>query len=139
MTEPIDMWNNNTVQFVRLLAEINAAGLVEETYQLLEESMDLPRTRIKEIFDRAEASWEAIKDKGYVYIVYMRWGETEPTKERPVSVHTFNSLEEYNAFAEAVIEGDGWLSGEQVVECEKHKEHWYPIDKECELCREEEA
>ena len=142
MTEPANLWSNNTVQFMRLLAELRALGvhqfLREAEWQALEASMDLEREKIMELFDRAENSWEAIKDKGYVYIVHMRWGETEPKKERPVTEHTFFSLEECNAFAEAVIEGDGWLSGEQVVECEKHKEHWYPIDEECDLCREEE-
>jgi hypothetical protein len=55
-------WNKDSVQFPRLLAEINAAGLTDEQYDTLEESMDLDRAQIDELFDRAEGVFEKEKD-----------------------------------------------------------------------------
>ncbi len=55
-------WNDNSIQFPRLLAEILAT---QENLDMaaLCESMDLEPREVDEIFDRAEAEWERIKDK----------------------------------------------------------------------------
>ena len=140
--EPADMWSNDTVQFARLLAEIRAAGLSRQLLFLLRQSMDLENAQIAELFTRAEAAWEKIKERGYVYKTQMRWGDApvtfgEDKDYRPITEHTFFSIEELNAFNEAVDSGEGWFSGEQVIECDKHEGNFYPIDEDCVLCGHE--
>ena len=56
------LWNDNGIQFPRLLAEIWAVGLTDEQYRLLEDSMDLHRKEIDELFERAESRFEEIKN-----------------------------------------------------------------------------
>jgi len=53
-----DVWNDDSVQFPRLLAEINAIGLSEEQYEELGELMDLEASEINELFDRAISVFE---------------------------------------------------------------------------------
>jgi hypothetical protein len=58
--DPNVNWNNDDIQFPRLLAEL--AGVV--TLDQLEEvsaSMDLAVGEVEAIFERAEATWEDIK------------------------------------------------------------------------------
>ncbi len=57
----VEPWLDDRVQFARLLAEIRAAGLNDEQFDLLSESMDLDRERVLELFDRAERAWEKAK------------------------------------------------------------------------------
>lgn len=54
-------WNNNKIQFARLLAEIRAVGLSTAQYMDLEDSMDLDRDEIDELLERAETEWQDIK------------------------------------------------------------------------------
>ena len=54
-------WNNNDIQFPRLLAEINAVGLTKAQYAFLCTSMDLKTYEIDEILERAEIAFTAIK------------------------------------------------------------------------------
>lgn len=65
--EPIDesgsRWDNNRVQFARLLAELRAVGLTDEQYAALRESMDLARDRIDEVLERAETEWQRLKEQ----------------------------------------------------------------------------
>jgi hypothetical protein len=56
-----NLWENNRVQFIRLISEINAIGLSPEQYQELSESMDLEIEFIDELFDRAEVQWQEHK------------------------------------------------------------------------------
>lgn len=59
-----NLWNNNRVQFARLLAEIRAIGLTDEQYQKLMESMDLLECEhIDELLERAEIEWQKQKAK----------------------------------------------------------------------------
>lgn len=53
-------WENNAIQFPRLLTEIMAT---QDTLDLraLAESMDLSIDEVGELFDRANAAWERIK------------------------------------------------------------------------------
>ena len=53
-----DVWNDDSVQFPRLLAEINAIGLSEEQYEELGELMDLEVSEINELFNRAISAFE---------------------------------------------------------------------------------
>lgn len=52
-------WNKNSVQFPRLLAEIYAAGLTDEQYDTLEESMDLERDQSTSCSTAPSASLKA--------------------------------------------------------------------------------
>ena len=57
------MWEDDLIQFPRLLAELRAVGLSVEQYEYLREQMDLSDSEIDEIFERAETAWDAIKAK----------------------------------------------------------------------------
>lgn len=54
-------WQNNAIQFPRLLCEIMAS---QENLDLaaLAESMDLSIDEVNELFDRANTAWESIKN-----------------------------------------------------------------------------
>jgi hypothetical protein len=52
-------WENNAIQFPRLLAEINATQNLDMV--ALAESMDLPVADVAALFDRADEQWENIK------------------------------------------------------------------------------
>jgi hypothetical protein len=54
-------WENNGIQFPRLLAEINGVMTHEQVGQLAE-NMDLQPHEVCELFDRADAVWQQIKD-----------------------------------------------------------------------------
>ena len=56
-----DPWNNDAIQFPRLLAEIWAVGLTEEQIKDLCVSMDVKPKHIHEIFQRAERHFERLK------------------------------------------------------------------------------
>jgi len=56
-----EIWNNDSIQFPRLLAEIRAIGLPDETIKQLTASMDLEEGHIMEILERAERRFEEIK------------------------------------------------------------------------------
>lgn len=52
-------WENNAIQFARLLAEINATQTLD--MDALAESMNLAVEDINDLFDRADDQWENIK------------------------------------------------------------------------------
>lgn len=54
-------WNDNTIQFPRLLCEINATQTLD--FHLLAAEMDLSIEEVIELFDRADFAWEQIKRK----------------------------------------------------------------------------
>lgn len=54
------VWDNNLVQFARLLAEINATQEIDRDALL--ESMDILPSELDELFDRAHDVWEKAKD-----------------------------------------------------------------------------
>ena len=56
-----DNWNNNELQFARLLSEIQAMGITTEEIDTLGESMDLEPSEVHELFIRAEKIFEAAK------------------------------------------------------------------------------
>lgn len=61
-TEPAaSVWEDDTIQFPRLLDEIAAVGLSDEQMFEIESSMDLPRERVVEIMNRATARFEKHK------------------------------------------------------------------------------
>jgi hypothetical protein len=55
-----DVWNNDLVQFARLLAEI-VANQDDLDIDALCKSMDLPASRVHELLDRADAVWNDAK------------------------------------------------------------------------------
>lgn len=58
------IWDNDLIQFARLLAEINANVAFPSTdLKALCESMDLPVDRVNELFDRADKVWEESKKR----------------------------------------------------------------------------
>ena len=55
-------WNNNSIQFTRLLAEICAVVDISEDQKTeLCNSMDITPLELDELFDRAQDDWEKIK------------------------------------------------------------------------------
>ena len=54
-------WENNNIQFPRLLAEI-VATQCNLDFAALCESMDLTVDEVDELFDRAQMEWEIIKE-----------------------------------------------------------------------------
>lgn len=55
-------WQRNDIQFPRLLAEIMAAGAIDENaWTAICQSMDLQTEELRELFDRAQTEWEQIK------------------------------------------------------------------------------
>jgi len=60
----IDGWEDNAIQFPRLIAEAQAAGaFTEKVLQDMSESMDLEWGDILSIISRAEEEFEEIKNK----------------------------------------------------------------------------
>lgn len=57
-----DAWDNDAVQFARLLAEIRAAGLNRRQIVDIATSMDITSVQLHELLDRAERVFEAAKD-----------------------------------------------------------------------------
>lgn len=55
-------WNNDLVQFARLLCEIAATQDVD--FDALSESMDLPKQCVDELFERAHVVFEGCKKYG---------------------------------------------------------------------------
>lgn len=55
-------WLDNSIQFPRLLAEIIGVGLTEQQWDDICATMDLDSNNLSELFDRAQAEWEKIKE-----------------------------------------------------------------------------
>jgi hypothetical protein len=53
-----DLWEYDTLQFPRLLAEIRAVGLTKKQYRRLKESTDLKRRELDDLFEWAEDVFE---------------------------------------------------------------------------------
>lgn len=61
-SQKLTTWENNAYQFPRLLSEIRATvDISPENWDALCESMDLDRTEIDRLFDRAETAFEEAK------------------------------------------------------------------------------
>jgi hypothetical protein len=54
-------WEKDHVQFPRLLAEVDMAGLHDGQYEELGIAMDLGRGDLNDLFERAHAVWNAQK------------------------------------------------------------------------------
>lgn len=59
---PEGLFSNDSIQFPRLLAEINALGLSRAQLNDLCASMDLRPDEVAQLFERAEREWERIKE-----------------------------------------------------------------------------
>jgi len=58
----MDRWNNNELQFARLICEIVAnVNLTQADADAIRDSMDLTREQFDELFDRANDVWERAK------------------------------------------------------------------------------
>ena len=57
------LWDNDNVQFTRLLAEVFMAGVTPQQLNDLSASMDLSKAEILEIFCRAQAAFDKLKAK----------------------------------------------------------------------------
>lgn len=55
-------WENNSIQFPRLIAEMEATGFFEQSENLdaLLESMDLEMDDLAELIERASTIWDSI-------------------------------------------------------------------------------
>lgn len=59
----MEKWKDNSIQFPRLIAEISAnVNISEDDWNSLCESMDLNDDELNELFDRADAEWNKIKE-----------------------------------------------------------------------------
>ncbi len=59
---PDTRWQDDEVQFARLLCELVAAGQPsDQVMQSLQEAMDLPESAIDELFEHAHRTWETAK------------------------------------------------------------------------------
>lgn len=59
-----ESWNDDTIQFPRLIAELEMAGVfTRKTFKLLCESMDLENENIDELLERAQKTWDKIKSE----------------------------------------------------------------------------
>ena len=57
--EDENLWNNDSVQFMRLLSEIRASGEFRlRGLSIVAKSMDLEIEQVNELFERAELSWQ---------------------------------------------------------------------------------
>lgn len=55
-------WDNNNIQFPRLIDELQAVGAITNTVMKdLCESMDLQPSQIDELLERAQLEWEIVK------------------------------------------------------------------------------
>ena len=55
-------WDNNEIQFARLLSEL-LANVPMKNLDKVCESMDLNESLLRELFERADKVWEAAKEK----------------------------------------------------------------------------
>lgn len=61
---PKSKWENDAIQFPRLIAELEAAGaFTADVMTSLCDSMDLDPSNINELVDRAQTKWEKVKSK----------------------------------------------------------------------------
>ena len=59
-----NLWDNDEIQFARLIAEAEAAGAF--SYNVLEdmaESMDLSSTEVATLIDRAQSKFDKVKNQ----------------------------------------------------------------------------
>ena len=56
-------WENDAIQFPRLLAEIRMFGLTDEQVEQVCDSMDINEQELDILFERAEDEWQRIKDR----------------------------------------------------------------------------
>jgi hypothetical protein len=92
-----DLWGYDKIQFARLLAEADAAGVFaeqSEPFQLMCESMDLSADGVRNIIHRARVFWETYNATG------MR------PRERPMTV----------AEARAIADEDNFITGVVTIE-----------------------
>jgi hypothetical protein len=61
MSQSSEKWDDDSIQFPRLLAEISAVGLSTEQWEGLCTSMDIDNELLNELFDRADNAWERAK------------------------------------------------------------------------------
>lgn len=60
----MDNWKNNSIQFPRLIEEAQAAGaFTDEVIDAMCESMNLEKSELFELMERARIEWERIKNK----------------------------------------------------------------------------
>lgn len=71
--DPQKNWENNNIQFPRILAELSALDILDKTIhadqgfltirQALACEMDVTENELNEVLDRAEAVWQSIKER----------------------------------------------------------------------------
>lgn len=60
--DPEENWKNDSIQFPRLIAELQAVGVFNNTVIAdLKEAMDLTESEIQDLIDRACEQWDEIK------------------------------------------------------------------------------
>lgn len=59
----VPSFDDDAIQFPRLLAELNACGLTDEQYAFLHDSADLTPEQVDGLLERAEQRFERLKDE----------------------------------------------------------------------------
>lgn len=127
-------WNDDHIQFARLLAEIQSCcPLTVDQYQELQESMDLGEGDINELFDRAELAWERYKTSTQSI---QFWNDDEYQWQN-LTVSDLTIVHETNRVATAIVDGmKVFIQGG--IEDVNGKETWEAFDAEMSGLSEEE-
>jgi hypothetical protein len=65
-SDPDVNWNNNGIQFPRLLAELNATGtFTDAVIHEVAGAMDLDPSQVYELIDRSVDAWDDIKERTF--------------------------------------------------------------------------
>lgn len=64
MKDTSSKWEDNAIQFPRLIEEAQGVGaFTPEVLRAMAESMDLTTPQVCELLDRAQATWDRLKQK----------------------------------------------------------------------------
>ena len=113
-----DNWRNNAIQFARLIAELEAAGVFNDSklWVDLRQSMEVHEACLSELVDRASAEWDKYKADPKPYKITIIWGGIIPIHERPINEYEFSSQQELDAFIEGMNEAEGWADWDIITE-----------------------
>jgi len=57
------LWEDNAIQFTRLVAEVWAAGLTPGQWQTLLDELEMSDQQLTDVFEKAEEEWERLKEQ----------------------------------------------------------------------------
>ena len=113
-----DNWKNNVIQFAQLIAELEAAGVFNDSklWVDLRQSMKVHEACLAELVDRASAEWDKYKEDPKPYKIKIIWGGVIAIEERPICNYEFSTQQEMDAFIEGMNESEGWEDWDIITE-----------------------